>query len=75
MKKFLKIRLLHPNNVEGDTIRYIAIDEIVAIQAATEMDRKHRSEMQALVETKTGGYATSMKPQEILEALDELTIS
>lgn len=76
MKKFIRITVLHPNNVEGDTDHYFRPDEIIGMQKATSMDTRQRSDIKSIVHLKSGtAYATDMTVGEIFEQLDELTVS
>ena len=71
--KFLKLNVIHPNNIEGDTTTYVAVASILHISEATVMDKKHRAECNTLIFFINGmSLGVSDKASEILEQLEAI---
>lgn len=73
MNSFIKLDIIHPNNLELDTVFYIRADEIVEVRPATTHDKKSRSEINAFVRCRTSGesYAAGQKAVEILDQIKD----
>lgn len=73
MPKFIKLPVIHQNNIEGDTTIWVRPDGIAEIIQATQLDSRQRSEIKSLILMKTNNsmVGTSLTPKEVLAAIDE----
>lgn len=69
---FIKLNVCHPSNIEGDSAQYVRTDQIVGIGYPSQLDKKHRSEIRAVVSLIGGNMlGVQESPEEILNELKE----
>lgn len=65
---FISVPIIHQNNIEADTTIHFKKDEIFSIAEATALDKKHRTEVKAIIQFKSGmTYATSLSAEELIQ--------
>ena len=69
MKTFIKFKRLNAQTKEDDSNCLCAVEHILGINEASCMDRKQRPEINAIVLTTFGMWATSDSPAMLLEKI------
>lgn len=70
---YIKLNLISGQSETLDHAVYFLAEDCRAIHAPTELDRKQRKEINAVVMTPSGGYAVSENPATILLKLKQAT--
>lgn len=69
--KMLKLKLVNPNNPQADTTMAVDPKEIKQVLEATDLDRRQRPEMSAVIFTPFGSFAVREKFDFILAKVEE----
>lgn len=69
--KFIRIPILNAIDPEEDATVFLQTETIFSVMTATKSDRKRRSEINAIVVTSHGNYATSLNPSVVVEKINQ----
>jgi hypothetical protein len=76
MSEFIKLNIIHPNNIEGDCEIFVRKNTITQVARATTMDKKHRNECNSLISTIQGNtFGVIDSVDSIMHELNDLPTS
>ena len=71
MKSFVKFKRLNAQTKDDDSNCFCAVEHILGINEASAMDKKQRPEINAIVLTSFGIWATTDSPAMLLEKIKQ----
>ena len=74
MSKFIKIDTLHGDNPRYDKPVYIRTENVHEVMVAHDGDRKQRKEVNTLIVTPTGAFATAENHIQFLDRLAQIEV-